>query len=929
MLTFMKNWNPKNIESTLHSAAIELTHHPKKHFDAFYKWARNHGFVIENKLEVWTWQRAFKARHGDIVLFGSNRVFPADVPGEIHYFSRTQHNPKSFRYLSVSATKILASRTKGDITQLNSTANPTVTRTEKFTEFIGDGPQRTSVAAQVVSKLPLSGPVQSYPGIADRAFLLTEDTWAASTGAFTPLQQYFFPVSLINQPEIKKCLLGVKFVSWDSICVWVTVRQPAFTAGSLAMSVGPSDVVTSSLQSNVRNSLIYVDADMSEENCVDVPWPSRFPAYGIGDIPASDPSPASPVVDFSRMMLFVLHPLVSALPGTTAVAHYQVWMKFKGLKTYGTLPTQPAPTMYTQSGRTVRVSASQLRKFMRNDFSDDEEAEQAEHSDELVHTTRPTPPVLTVSTTAPPLTGPVSGVATAVEKTAHVVAAAASTLGMSKPLVESKIERINYGFTTDRGDGQFNGFRAAQRTHQTLDTWEIGTIGKDETTFDVIQQIPTLVFSNSISAGAPLYHNVSPNLFDVFCTPNPITSTWTGVPAWSAVPTICTSFWDGSVNYLLRFTAPTGTVATITIEYEPDINLYTRTPTIWTASVFRKVIQVDEHAVVSFNFPYTRMDRWLNNTMGPFVADPTQDFTDACLGLLTITLKSISAIAPVAVTSVYLDVFMAAGSDMKRAIYTPKNVNGVLSDSGKKLIHHSKKSEEEEPEPFDMFEQFNPFAEFSKTNFKPFSCELETIVVGNRQYGAELVDSFLDILKRPAFVAKGTVGMTVSNTTPMIFTPTPISTLAAGTFFSYPGEVSGQIPRNTKLASLYQYILAMYARGRTSFRYQIVTPVNAIATVSPFNGYRTIDDWDSPGAFALFDVGRTNKVDIEIPFFSYSLYSTPNTVQWCGEAGVTLTYDVDASWTQATRFYFSFGDDLQLTNLITPGSLTTNKPTPM
>lgn len=923
MLTFMKRWDPKNIEATLSSAAIELTHHPRDKFTAFYHWARHHTYVLDHHLEVWMWKRAFKARYGTIIHASANHK-QSDIPVTMEYVHMHEQAP-CVRKTSVVKTKTITSCTFGDISQITSQSNPITTRIEPYTEFIGDGPAVETAPIQVSTKLPFSGPVQSYEGICDRAFLIEQGQWGATTAAFSPISSHPFPYALFKNPEIQKCLAGASNVTWDEICVWVTVRQPAFTAGKLCITAGPMDMVTSNIQKSIRNSMVYVDADMSEENCISLPWCGYHPITDA-DVPA-DTTPAAhvPFTPFTRLILFCLHPLVSAIPAVASVANYQIWAKIKGLKTVGNDVFAPQPPLkvreHEHSGRPVRVSAKQLRALLNNDFSDDDEAEQAERSSELVHTVKPSPPKLTVQTSAPPLMGPVSGAASAVEKVAAVVARESASVGLSKPLVETKIPEFLFGHTTDRGDGDFRGFNVAQRTHQKLDSFCFDTVGHDQTSFASITQTPTMCFSGVLAVGNPLFHNVTPNCFELDGTWSNDTSCY-GTPAWSCLPALTTRYWDGSVNIMLYFSAPTGTVATIQVSYIPDVCLATSTTIQWPNTVMKQILQVDEHAVVKFNIPYTSVERWKTAAPIPFIASPTVDCTDYCLGLLKIEMISISAIAPLTTTSVYMDVFTAAGSDMRWSVLNPQDPSHCAQTGGSTRKEKAKApppSRSDSSDDFQqlMFEQVNPFKEYKSTsNFKMFSPEMQVVIPGNMQYGAELVDSLTDLLKRPMSLVQSSTTPYVP-TGPILVTPDDFDSTTATPGINIGGSTAANWSKNARLAAWIDYHLSLYARGITSRRYTFIQPYNSIAIITPTDVTTPSTDFPDPGAFAMFDLIKTSRLDFQIPYKSASYYGIPGT-DWSGTAAARIEYDENTIF-GFCKIYHSFGDDLTLANLRDPG----------
>lgn len=916
IMTFMANWNALNIESALRSCALELTHHPKSNFDKFYTWARTHPYVQENHLSVWDWPTAFKTRHKMSGIKAAESHESKHIP--VHYRIGAQCDLTNVQNRDVVMTQKIKSRTHGDIQQILTKTNPTVSRTEPFTEFVGDGPKLEHCPTGVLQKLPMTGPTRVYPGESDVPVILTNGTWSATASSFTELVTYNFPHDLFSAPELKKVLQGAEWVTWDKICVWVVVRRPAFTGGLLAITAGPMHMRGLAVTALIRTNHVTIESDMSEENCIELPWSSVHPAMAIADTLVT-----STGREASGLTIFVQHPLTTALPSVTPVANYTVYAKVVGLKTHGTDPFASAPAMYEQMSEPRRISARELKKLLNQDFHSDDEEDQAAHSDSLTHTAKPSPPTLSITHPTGGST-PIAATASHVAKVAEVVAQSAGELGLSKPTVEKKVEKFIYGCETQRADGEFDGFVIAQQTHQKLDSWELGTTGVSPVDFQTIQQIPTLVWSAALSVGAPVYHNVTPCTVDFQGSESALAIQ--GKPAWCGVPALVTNLWDGGMRYLIHLTAPTGTVGKMTIKFTPNVSLAEMTAVNWPNSVFKQVINFDESAEITFSIPYVSPYRWKFAEFQVFTANPLRQVD--CIGVLQINLDSLSSISPATVTSVSMDIYMAADSDMTWAKFNLKDPTNMDAPIPVPTLTKKKAQKKKNPAAragasgsdfeFEMFEQINPRTIFSDgSNFKPFSKDLRSFKVSNRQFAADTVSSFTEVLKKPMYMQRYTASPDI--TTLGYISVAVTSDNSKGFIKILPPPPT--LPTiNAQAASCLQAILNMYAIVRTSARITIYRPGNIACLVLPDDSLITTGAFGfQSGAYAIFDVSRTNKVEVEIPFSSGDFYQQGSI--FTTTAYAKLIYDSASPLLNASVF-IAMGDDLVMTDMLWPPDVT-------
>lgn len=789
MLTYMKNWdNSVNVQTTLNSAAIELTHHGKHTFNHWRQTLLRHPWIREQGLHMWTYELAMSTRIGfkPRLLFVDD-LMQAPLPNEPISLEKSQLSVISHWPLTQKPNRAFSYPTEQLVQN-----EPNTTKVLGIDVFEGNGAKIESSPQDISMSKLLPGPVGEFKIINRRVITLATVDVTNSTAEGTTLATFRFPSVFLND-DVYKRYIQEYFVTYKRCCIFVEFILPPMAIGALEIVGGLDQVDAGSSNPDIRlrmNYQVVIRETMTEDNCIEIPfdWWQGVLDYNLATA-VSSKGPGT------TLYLKLLSTITAGFGSPTQNARVIVRGYLDGMQTcqptpvggFVALPTTPRPATKMKtikkkddgagpadapkekskmSGRVVKLSRAEAQALFGNESS-----EQA--SNELGA------PVTHIGDASHGIAGLVSGVSTAASavgeisgKVASVAAhieAAAKSIAQGNVVDESRPRPVETKISFS-GPSIFKGVRMTAMPNSYRPDYPIGKLGEGTDVKEFTQR-PTMINNNDVAVNIKQYGLVTPCMYQYLQLPSANSETGTAIPvipSWCATPAINSTTHSGAMKYWFGFYVPGATGIKVEVAYLPNVVCKDlRHMTIVEEYVSKAYFQGTGKLEFAFSIPHSQKCPAIPNWIGvPHTSDnvdfnwcwfddmesgrtfTTQQYDN---GVLRVTITALVSSTNNAMTSARMVVYAAGDDDMTYYCPTIPYANpveqyqslqtySVLPDAAWIPDFKSKNPEKSKMNPRDLFRS-ESFQALMPSFYRPG--------VPNYIFNGDVFSSYFQILRKP------------------------------------------------------------------------------------------------------------------------------------------------------------------------------------
>lgn len=675
MISYMKNWDETpNVQSTINSLALELSHHGESTYREWQKAVTDHPWFKEQHLHMMSFSDAMALRIGV----------------KVHHLQTDELNQPELALLALPIA-LPTQQTRQSCTSGDEFMNKTLStvETQNLVTFVGDPATQEVAPVNMLRSVGAVGPKNTFPGYDDRPVLLSEVTVTPAMGVGTQLASLRFPEDILGQKPYNG-LIKSSWYSYKEICFWIVVTSGPFSYAQYEITGGSMQAVQGLTQgySKEQHFQHLFDSSMSQETCIKIPWDGPYPIAYIT-------SPADITPDnanwSSQYYVTVLNPLTSSFNGVSPTATLSFYASIKGLTQHffdpwtGTLGAEKPrkkvvgkalPTSETYSwdenddderalmATPVRVSAKELREM----FSGEERvvdrggAPNGDASHGVIEKMAENVAKVMID---------VGATAGKLQTAAELVASASAAFALGNPTDNSPAEKVT--LTTTPADlVTFPGHDLTMYKGHEVPERLLGN-GNDAFDFIDIASKPSPAGMNlPLEVGKEFLIPVTPNLVTT-CNPEAASST----PLWCGVPGMFTAYWHGSMKYLVQLVLPNGTYvlewriyqnfSASTIAFANQTGSGINRTDVGNVILKRVTLQGTSKQLIEVpwisHYPAGKNDFMGINSFGyGNIPDMDEAWTPCVLGL---TLKNLTVTTGAPITEVPMNMWISAGPDMR------------------------------------------------------------------------------------------------------------------------------------------------------------------------------------------------------------------------------------------------------------------------